>query len=930
MRIGRRQPPVDFGASNDEGLSAPAADAPEPAVNDPVFAPAAEAAPARPLAPPPQRADVAASELRPPARRAQDLADEALARSFRAPPAWPIYLAALAVSALWALGPVAFAVGYRNRVAPLTEDTFALAVFALLAIGPAAFVWGAAYMIRQGQKLAAEARRAKAMAEDMLSPALSAAARTGHVVQGVRDEIEAAGLAADQARETLLALRQAMAEETLRLTDATRSSVRTAQDLAGALGRERGEIGALADSLDARAAQVADVIGGQALRVVQASDAAGERLRLAEAELGATLDARVARVTEAIGNQARMVAEAADVAEAQLREAESVLAARAADLAAAAGEVGDAARVAGEDLTRHIARLETAGSGVADQIKAVEGGLSGHRTALVTLSQALRSDHQGFAEQAQAHADRLGEFIAQARLSAAEMNERAMRGSETLKGLMADAAEQFRDLAETARAEREEFGQSTLQSLDAVSAAAAEQRAQLEAQTRAAIDALARAAEETREAAASHAATAREQVDQLSEAAFTAGQKANQVFEARLEEARALVAQSSQMVEQAGQATARRLEEGAAAAREAMAELERMLAELEERARRLPAAAQGQAEQVRETVIQGMDELMAAARRTADEAQAIDAAFQERVRHNFEMLSEAVRLMGTVAAAPSPAASPLLRAVPPPAPPTFSASASLTQPARPARARPPEPVLESEPEPEPEPPAAVVEPEAGLRAVADELADLMLEDVAEPAPAAPEPAAAEPAAEPGKPAGALAARLGLRPRLKLTPTATDEEFSQVFEAAGGPPPAETKGEGWTWKDLLASVDSSPAAGPDLEESLSAELAGMGVDPEKLLPRARIDEIAAAVQTGDLDGARQVVKKLAPAATRRIVRRLFTDEALKTQVAAFIRGHQALVDDAVVQDPEGFLMAELLGGRPGRLYLLLDAALGDIA
>ena len=105
---------------------------------------------------------------------------------------------------------------------------------------------------------------------------------------------------------------------------------------------------------------------------------------------------------------------------------------------------------------------------------------------------------------------------------------------------------------------------------------------------------------------------------------------------------------------------------------------------------------------------------------------------------------------------------------------------------------------------------------------------------------------------------------------------------------------------------------------------------MGEDPEKLLPKPRIDEIAAAVQVGDLDGARQVVKRLAPAATRRIVRRLFTDEALRGQVTAYIRRYQGLVDDAVVRDPEGFLMAELLGGEAGRLYLLLDAAVGDMA
>ena len=107
------------------------------------------------------------------------------------------------------------------------------------------------------------------------------------------------------------------------------------------------------------------------------------------------------------------------------------------------------------------------------------------------------------------------------------------------------------------------------------------------------------------------------------------------------------------------------------------------------------------------------------------------------------------------------------------------------------------------------------------------------------------------------------------------------------------------------------------------------LAQMGVEPAKLLPKARIDEIAAAVQTGDLEGAREVVKRLAPAATRRIARRLLTDEGIKRQAQVYIRRYQTLVDDAVVRDPEGFLMATLLGDDPGRIYLLLDAAMGDL-
>lgn len=747
------------------------------------------------------------------------------------PPGWPIWLVALAVSVLWALAPIAFAIGYRSNVAPLQNDPFALAVFALLAIGPAAFVLGAAYMIRQGQKLAHETQRSKALAEDMLAPALLAAARTGDIAHVIRDEIARAGSAAEEARETLVALREALAFETEKLTGATAQSVRTAQELASTLGRERTEMSGLAQTLDAQAARVAD----------------------------------------SIGQQATMVTQATEMAETQMREAGTSLSARAAELAAAAGETRDAARMAGEDLTRHIARLETAGVGVADQVRAVEAGLTEQRAALVALSQTLKGDHETFAADAEAHAGKLAEFIDEARRSAAEMSERAVTGGETLRRLMADATLQFRDIAETAKAEREEFGQSTLHALDAVSTAAAEQRAQLEAQTRAAIDALAKAAEETRAAAARHAATAREQVDQLSEAAFTAGQKANQVFEARLEEARALIEQSSKMVEDAGAATARKLSEGAASARTTLDELAAMLAELEARAAKLPAAAAGQAEQVRAAVADGMDELMAQARRTAEQAQAIDAAFQDRVRRNFEMLSEAVKLMGVAAVAqPLP----------------------LEEPARaPRKARP--------------------APEDAEEA-------LELSEPVEP------------------PDAALADRIGLRNRIRLTPTATDREFSAVFEAAGGPPAApapreegEEGDETWTWKDLLASLDGADGEGARLEQSLAEELARMGVDPAKLLPEGRVEEIAAAVQAGDLDGAREVVRKLAPAATRRIARRMFTDDEVKRRTEIFVRRYKTLVDDAMARDPEGHALAGLLGADAGRIFLLLDAAAGDM-
>ncbi|MDP1987572.1 polar localization protein TipN [Phenylobacterium sp.] len=771
------------------------------------------------------------------------------------PPAWPIYAGAAAISALWALAPIAYAWGYRGDVVPFQNDVFALGVFGLLALAPAVLVWVVAYALRQGQKLALEARRTQRLADELVSPAMVAAGRAGEVVQNVREEIVRAGEAAHDARETLAALRAALAAETEQLVNAAQASARTAENLTRALSHERTEMTTLAGRLDAQSTAVMD----------------------------------------AITSQARMVAEASDLAETQLREAEASLAARAADLAAAAGETSDVARIVGEDLTRHIARLESAGAGVADLVGAAEVGLSEQRAALVAVAHGLRADQESFAAEAETHTAKLAEYLSEARISAVEMGDRAIKGAQMLRELVAQAADQFGDLADAAQGERDAFGESIRQSWKSLSDTASAERSQLEAQTRQAIAALSDAAEETRLAAARHAEAARQQVDHLSEAAFAAGQKADQVFEGRLEEARALIEQSASLVEEAGAQTARKLEAGAAAARQTLNELQALMADLDARAADIPASARRQAEDVRQAVGESIDDLMAQARRTAEETQAIDAAFQDRVSRNYEMLSEAVRLMGSVASSASAGLAP---------------GAGLGSGLPPIRERRPF-VREERPR-----------PSASTSAHAPPRAEEPLE-LNEPAPR-----------QGREPRRQTAEEAGLRPRLRLTPTATDEEFSNLFESAGGPPAPQAEsdeGDGLTWKDLLAAIDEPPPRPSDerREAQLLADIVDMGIDPSALLPRTRIEEIGAAVQTGDAEGARQVVRRLAPAATRRLTRRLFTDDALKGEASDYVRRYRGMLEEAVARDHEGFMVATLLASDAGRVFLLLDAAAGDM-
>ncbi len=756
---------------------------------------------------------VAAGErLDGPGRASPDLpalSDEPHAARVSTPRSWPFYLAASVISLLWALAPIMFAWGYRREIVPFTNEPFALAVLVLLAIGPMALVWLAAYVALQGARLAAETRRAQILADTLLQPVALAALGAGAAVETVRREIEQATAAAAQARDELLALREVMAAESRTLVEAAHASARTAGTLTSGLGAEREKMGVLAEALDARAANVAD----------------------------------------AITRHAKMVAEASDLAETQIREAEAALAARAADLTVAAGEAADAARLAGEDIARQVARLETAGLGVGDQVRNAEESLTEQRSALVSVARGLRTDHEAFAAEAESHRAQMAEILGHAHEGVSTIEQTAGRGAQTLRLLITEAGEQLRDLVETSRQEHEQLGEAAARSLGTVSQAGASERSALEAETRKAVDALAVAAEQARRMAETHAQTVRDKIDQLGEAAFAAGEHANSVFETRLSEARGLVEQSTRIVEDADALSAARLAQGAAAARATLNELETLLAAIDARIGQLPAEAEAGAERVRASLTRGMDELMASARKAAEETQSIDAAFQERVRRNHDMLSEAVRLMGAVAGV-----------------------ASATPPA------------DRQPSFAP--------------------------------PAAPQPDKADEA--------------GLRPRLKLTPTASDEEFKTVFAAAGGREPVEGGGEAWTWKELLSSMDEAPPSDESLAGTLIGEIEAMGIDVGALLPRPRIDEITTAVQGGAGAGARDVVRRLAPAAIRRLSHRMASDRRMRAQVERYVRRYQGLVDEAVARGDGGVITSALLGSDHGRAFLLLDAALGETA
>lgn len=850
------RPAVEPAGADPGAAAASAADATAPEPPEPPAPASALSGPLHEPEPPPRGTAVASAK---PVELAPALEPGAIVRRLAEPQPnrTGIYLTAGAACLLWAGAVGAFAYGYISKsgfaLSPLT-----VVFLTLLAVAPMGLILAGAYVVSQARVLAAEARRAKRLTDELIGPTALAAAQTGAVVEAMRGQIATAVEVANQARDHLTALRQALAMETERLADATAQASRTAVGLVETLSRERGELNTLA----------------------------------------LTLDARSAAVTDAINRQAHMVAEASDLAETQLREAEAALAARAADLAAAAGEAVDVSRVASEDLGRQIGRLETASGGVGDQMRALEDGLTQQRAALVTVAHALRAEQEDFATLAESRTAQLAEFVGSAQKDVAALNEATTVGATALSELINEAGGKFRDLAQAAGAERDAFARSAEGTLKDLSEAGAREREHLEAAMRSTIDALSAAAVEAREAADVHAEAARARVDLLNEAAFTAGQKADQVFENRLDQARGLIEQSARLVEDAGDQAVKRLEAQVAGARAALDGLNAMMDEVSARAARLPAETGAKADEIRTAVQQGLDDLLSSARRAAEETQAIDQAFQERVRRNYEMLSEAVQLMGVVAQG--------------------GQGASVLQRSSPAdRARSRVAAAQTQREAEPRAPAAERPPPAS--------------PPADPG-AAIEPEAPEAAGEPQ-----------LRGRLKLTPTATDDEFKAAFDAASGQPPAADDG-GWTWKELLntlgdsegeakdAAADASSAPGAQgaadltrLGDGLFDEIEQMAIDPSALLSRGRIEEIAAAIQTGDAAGAREVVRTLAPAAIRRIARRMLSDSGFRTRVQTLIERYRALVAEAAQRDKGGFETAAMLATKPGRAYLLLDAA-----
>ncbi len=642
-----------------------------------------------------------------------------------------------------------------------------------------------------------------------------------------------------------------------------------------------------------------------------------------------------------------------------MQEAEASLAASAASLTGASADAALAAQDAGETLARQAERLDVSAAALSERLRFLDARLTDQRNALSNLAQALEADEEEIAVRLESHRAQLMAAIAESRAGAGDLTRASDAGAEALRTLAETAVNQITELTESVRANRAllaaeahgirvETEDSLREALIALAGAAQDARNQAAAES-----------EAVREAAEAHVAAARTQVEQLGQLAFDAGQRANQAFDSRIGEARRLIEQAASLVEDAGLNSAGKIEAGLGAARGALADLSGALGEIDAKVAQLPETAQRHADSVRGVVERSLSDMTAAARQASEETKALDAGFQERIRRNYESLSEAVKLMGRAAA-----------------PKAETARAELARPVSKA-----EPRVEPKPEPKAETPAQAepAAPAAGAEAAfstgrwsapVTPKAEAAFPQERKPhfaggrpsqpvfgrAMRAEEDATSAARPEAGAGAGAepeieLAAEEipGLRPRLKLTPTASEDAVKAVFETApksrepknhepknrepGGATPGGKQWDGeldeWTWKDLLSSMDDTPTDTDSLAEQMIREIEQLGVDAAALLPIVRVEQLAGAMLDGDVATARDALRRLAPAAIRRLSRRVLTDKELREQADRFVGRYDALLREAAEHEDGVRVATGLLGSDAGRAFLLLDAAVGDL-
>lgn len=429
-----------------------------------------------------------------------------------------------------------------------------------------------------------------------------------------------------------------------RLTDPAQYARREVQTLAQAVTGEVERINSALESALARLAAMEEVISHHAesleLSATDARDRTEELLkglrkeRLRLGEVSESLDDKAALIAAAISDQSKMVAAASELAANQASDSGRRILASVESLQDAGASVTERSNIAATKLSERTAHLHELSDTLKERTDNLDAAYVKHRGRLSEAGEALRKEQEKIAAALDFHRAELDVMAATARDGADSLTSASTRGAAAFKKAVDDALERANSLAGRVRAESEHAASEHEAALARLVASAQEAKAISEA----AIEAI-----EAQADAVTH------KVEHANEIAFNAAKRSDDAFQQRLAEADKLTARASQVADEAAESVRRRLEAVLASARVETQNVERHIDTMTNRLAEMPVMARERAQEAADALRRGLEGLNAAAMVAAEESQEIDAAFQARIRQNYELLSDFMLRMGSVA-----------------------------------------------------------------------------------------------------------------------------------------------------------------------------------------------------------------------------------------------------------------------------------------
>ncbi|WP_417491275.1 hypothetical protein [Maricaulis sp.] len=429
-----------------------------------------------------------------------------------------------------------------------------------------------------------------------------------------------------------------------RLSEPAHYARHEVQTLSQAVTGEVDRINSALESALARLAAMEEVISHHAesleLSATDARDRTEELLkglrkeRLRLGEVSESLDDKAALIAAAISDQSKMVAAAAELASNQASDSGRRILASVESLQDAGDSVTERSNIVATKLSERTAHLHELSDTLKGRSEDLDAAYVKHRSRLSEAGEALRKEQEKIAAALDFHRAELEVMATTARDGADALTSASTNGAAAFKKSVDEALERAHSLAGRVRSESEYAAREHEAALARLVAAAQEAKSISEA----AIEAIEAQAE-----------AVTQKVEHSNEIAFNAAQRSDDAFQQRLAEADKLTARASQVADETAESVKRRLEAVLASARVETQNVERHIDSMTDRLAELPVMARERAQEAADALRRGLEGLNAAAMVAAEESQEIDAAFQARIRQNYELLSDFMLRMGSVA-----------------------------------------------------------------------------------------------------------------------------------------------------------------------------------------------------------------------------------------------------------------------------------------